>query len=66
MFRVGTITPGTVQKEGTLFIYGDNRESPIEYTGEFNVKSIVSIVLKSTDDFLKQRSQIAKALKDQQ
>jgi len=61
-FKAANIESG----EDSLSLYNDNRESPVEYTGDFNVQSIVSFVLEQLDTIISTRSEEAKALKDLQ
>ncbi len=67
--RVGSILKGffrVVSVSGdqeTLSLYGDDREAPIVFDGEFDADKIVGWALKQLDEVIASRSEDAKSLK---
>lgn len=50
-------------QENSLSLYGDDRETAIEYTGEMTSRSIVKFVLANFDSFIDARAKEARELK---
>jgi hypothetical protein len=58
-FKVVTIK----SSEESLSLYGDDRDEPVTYQGDFSSGKIISFVLKNFDSFLDKRGSEAKELK---
>jgi hypothetical protein len=59
----GFFRVATVKGEESLLLYGDDRENPITYSGEFTSQSIVTFVLNQLDKIIEERAKVAKDLK---
>lgn len=58
-FKVATVN----SPEESLQLYGDDRDEPVTYDGDFSSDIIISFVLKNFDEFLDKRGSEAKQLK---
>lgn len=74
VFRVGIVEASAAKAAGieipsgdsTVWFYGDDKESPIAYTGGNNLREYVKFVLSNVKELVDARSKSAKQLKEQQ
>ena len=73
MFHIGYLSRADAENQGikipqsgSTFFYGDDKETPIAYTGDNQFNDYVKFVLANAKELIEARSKSARSLKDYQ